>query len=139
MAFNASPGRTNSQHADQICEFVKSREHKVISILETHVYADHVTAPPYLRKQLGGPIAIGDQNTAVQETFGALFIEPQEFARDGPQFNRLLIDVHAAARQHEHRRDAYTWTHPGLGHLCRRGRGVCWRYRIHARCRHRSV
>ncbi|RMP22533.1 Metallo-beta-lactamase protein [Pseudomonas amygdali pv. lachrymans] len=61
-------------------------------IFETHVHADHLSAAPYLKQQLGGQIVIGSHITAVQETFGALFNAPSDFARNGSQFDVLLED-----------------------------------------------
>uniref|UniRef100_UPI000F0562A4 MBL fold metallo-hydrolase n=1 Tax=Pseudomonas viridiflava TaxID=33069 RepID=UPI000F0562A4 len=39
-----------------------------------------------------GQVAIGRHITQVQETFGALFNAPADFARDGSQFDVLLDD-----------------------------------------------
>ena len=61
-------------------------------ILETHVHADHLSAAPYLQQVLGGKLAIGSRITQVQDTFGKLFNLDSEFARDGSQFDRLLVD-----------------------------------------------
>jgi len=55
------------------------------------VHADHLTAAPYLREQLGGRIAIGKNVTAVQETFKSVF-NLGELATDGAQFDRLFGD-----------------------------------------------
>ena len=40
-------------------------------ILETHAHADHLRRRPYLRKHLGGKIAIGGKITQVQNVFRA--------------------------------------------------------------------
>ena len=61
-------------------------------VLETHAHADHLSAAPYLKQRLGGTLAIGDQITVVQETFGGLFNAGSEFAMDGRQFDRLFHD-----------------------------------------------
>ena len=75
MGFDAPSGRTSTKHADQICDFIQTCKLDVIWILETHVHADHLTGAPYLRERLGGNIAISDQITVVQKTFGAVFNE----------------------------------------------------------------
>lgn len=41
---------------------------------------------------MGGQLAIGDQITVVQKTFGKLFNVGSDFATDGRQFDRLLKD-----------------------------------------------
>jgi glyoxylase-like metal-dependent hydrolase (beta-lactamase superfamily II) len=61
-------------------------------LLETHVHADHLSAAPYLKKNLGGQVAIGAFITTVQDVFGKIFNAGPEFARDGSQFDRLLSD-----------------------------------------------
>lgn len=59
-------------------------------VLETHVHADHLSAAPYIQKQLGGKIGIGERITVVQNTFGKIFNEGTEFQRDGSQFDQLF-------------------------------------------------
>jgi glyoxylase-like metal-dependent hydrolase (beta-lactamase superfamily II) len=60
--------------------------------LETHVHADHLSAAPYLKRELGGTLAIGENITIVQDTFGKLFNADAEFATDGRQFDHLFKD-----------------------------------------------
>jgi glyoxylase-like metal-dependent hydrolase (beta-lactamase superfamily II) len=60
-------------------------------ILETHIHADHLTAAPYLKEQLGGRIAIGSNVTAVQETFKSVF-NIEDLETDGTQFDHLFVD-----------------------------------------------
>jgi glyoxylase-like metal-dependent hydrolase (beta-lactamase superfamily II) len=83
---------TCSTSADQLVARVKALDLRVQWILETHVHADHLSAAPYLQKQLGGQLAIGSHITTVQNVFGKLFNAGTEFARDGSQFDRLLSD-----------------------------------------------
>jgi len=61
-------------------------------ILETHVHADHLSAAPYLKDELGGQIGIGNRITVVQDVFGKLFNAGTEFQRGGSQFDRLFED-----------------------------------------------
>jgi len=53
--------------------YVKSQGLTVEWILETHVHADHLTAAPYLKQQLGGKIAISKKISLVQETFAEIY------------------------------------------------------------------
>ncbi|NLC08369.1 MAG: MBL fold metallo-hydrolase [Gammaproteobacteria bacterium] len=85
-------GRTSTQSADKIIARVQELGAQVQWILETHVHADHLSAAPYLQQVLGGKLAIGPRITQVQDTFGKLFNLDSEFARDGSQFDRLLVD-----------------------------------------------
>ena len=92
LDYDPKSGRTHTASADQLVARVKALELRVLWILETHVHADHLSAAPYLQKQLGGQLAIGAHITAVQNVFGKLFNAGTEFARDGSQFDRLLSD-----------------------------------------------
>ena len=92
LDYDPKSGRTNTTSADQLVARVKALDLRVLWILETHVHADHLSAAPYLQKQLGGQLAIGSHITTVQNVFGKLFNAGTEFARDGSQFDRLLCD-----------------------------------------------
>ena len=90
LDYDPASGRTNTGSADKILAFVREQQLTVEWILETHVHADHLSAAPYLKRQLGAPIAIGAQITTVQQVFGELFNAEAQFATDGSQFDRLL-------------------------------------------------
>ena len=92
LDYDPKAGRTQRASADRLVARVRELGAQVDWILETHVHADHLTAAPYLKQQLGGRIAIGDRITRVQEVFGQLFNAGDEFARDGRQFDRLFAD-----------------------------------------------
>lgn len=92
LDFDYASGRTDTRSADAVVAFIKAEGLRLEWILETHVHADHLSAAPYLQEALGGKLAIGDQITVVQDTFGKVFNEGTRFARDGSQFDRLLKD-----------------------------------------------
>ena len=83
-------GRISTASADAIIAHVRKHGLKVEWLLETHVHADHLSAAPYLQKQLGGQIGIGEQITVVQNVFGKVFNAGTEFQRDGSQFDKLF-------------------------------------------------
>ncbi|MCM5558940.1 MBL fold metallo-hydrolase [Pleomorphomonas sp. JP5] len=85
-------GRLSYRSADAIIAFVEQRGLTVEWLIETHVHADHLSAAPYIQARVGGKIGIGDGITVVQDTFGKVFNEGTEFARDGSQFDRLFQD-----------------------------------------------
>jgi glyoxylase-like metal-dependent hydrolase (beta-lactamase superfamily II) len=85
-------GRISHGSADHVIDHVTKHSLTVEWHIETHVHADHLSAAPYLQKQLGGKIGIGKNITIVQETFGKIFNEGTEFQRDGSQFDRLFDD-----------------------------------------------
>jgi len=92
LDYDPKSGRTSHASADKLVARVRELGATVQWILETHVHADHLSAAPYLKQQLGGQTAIGRQITTVQQVFGTLFNAGPEFARDGRQFDRLLDD-----------------------------------------------
>lgn len=90
LDFDQAAGRTKTRSADALISEIRARNLKVEWILETHVHADHISAAPYIRSQVGGRIGIGAQVTQVQKVFGDLFNAGSEFARDGRQFDHLF-------------------------------------------------
>ena len=92
LDYDPASGRTSHAGAERLIDYVREHDLKVQWLLETHVHADHMSAAPYLKQRLGGTLAIGDQITVVQDTFGTLFNAGSEFATDGRQFDRLFQD-----------------------------------------------
>ncbi len=92
LDYDPKSGRTRTASADQVIAFVKELGLKVEWILETHAHADHVTAAPYLKQQLGGLTGIGTHITTVQKVFKGIFNLEPGFRQDGSQFDRLLDD-----------------------------------------------
>ncbi len=95
LDYDPKSGRTSTASADKVIAFVRSRGLKVEWILETHAHADHLSAAPYLRKELGGRIAIGEQIRTVQGVFKKVFNLEPEFRLDGSQFDHLFADGEA--------------------------------------------
>jgi glyoxylase-like metal-dependent hydrolase (beta-lactamase superfamily II) len=92
MNLDYPSGSISFTGADQIIAFITEQKLKLEWILETHVHADHLSAAPYIQRQLGGKIAIGASISVVQETFGHIFNAGPGFPRDGSQFDVLLGD-----------------------------------------------
>jgi glyoxylase-like metal-dependent hydrolase (beta-lactamase superfamily II) len=92
LDYDSAAGRTSTESADRIIEFVTRHRLTVDWLLETHAHADHLSAAPYLQQQLGGKLAIGREIIRVQSVFGKLFNAGTDFARDGSQFDRLFED-----------------------------------------------
>ncbi len=97
LDYDPKSGHTSTASADKLIARVRELGAKVQWILETHVHADHLSAAPYLKEQLGGQIGIGQQITTVQRVFGKLFNAGAEMARDGSQFDHLFGDEEAFA------------------------------------------
>ncbi len=92
LDYDPKSGRTQHMSANKVIDYVKTHRLQVAWILETHAHADHLSAAPYLKQQLGGQIAIGHQITAVQQVFKAIFNLEPGFRLDGSQFDALLKD-----------------------------------------------
>ena len=90
LDYDPKSGRTTTASAEKVVEYVKANKLQVKWILETHAHADHVSAAPYLKQQLGGKIAIGNHITQVQKVFKGIFNLEPEFKQDGSQFDHLL-------------------------------------------------
>ena len=92
LDYDPKSGRTRTDSADKVIDFVREKNLTVAWILETHAHADHLTAAPYIKKKLGGKTAIGDHISAVQKVFKSIFHLESEFSTDGSQFDHLLKD-----------------------------------------------
>ena len=92
LNFDSASGRTSTAGAEEIIEFLRREELTVEWILETHAHADHLSAAPYIREQVGGKIAIGDQIQQVQTIFREVFNLEKQFPVDGSQFDHLFHD-----------------------------------------------
>lgn len=91
LDYDQASGRTSTKAADQLIAHVRDQALQVEWILETHVHADHLTAAPYLRDQLGGQIGVGRHITDVQAVFGDIF-NLKDLPPDGRQFDVLFDD-----------------------------------------------
>jgi glyoxylase-like metal-dependent hydrolase (beta-lactamase superfamily II) len=92
LDFDPKSGRTGTGTADRVIAFARGHGLRVEWILETHAHADHLSAAPYLKQQLGGKIGIGEQIRAVQKVFKPIFNLEPGFRLDGSQFDRLFSD-----------------------------------------------
>jgi glyoxylase-like metal-dependent hydrolase (beta-lactamase superfamily II) len=91
LDFDAASGSTSTSSAEQIMAKVKEHNLTVQWLLETHVHADHLSAAPFLKRQLGGRIAIGSGITEVQKLFGQVF-NLKDLKTDGSAFDKLFAD-----------------------------------------------
>ena len=92
LNYDPHSGRTSKDSANAIIAYVRENGLEVQWIFDTHVHADHLSAAPYLKQQLGGALAIGSNIRTVQDVFGKVFNAGSEFARDGSQFDHLFED-----------------------------------------------
>lgn len=90
LDYDPKSGRTRHTSADKVIDYVRANDLHVEWILETHAHADHLSAAPYLKAQLGGKTAVGDHITAVQKVFKGIFNLEPGFKLDGSQFDHLF-------------------------------------------------
>lgn len=95
LDYDPKSGRTRHTSADKVIAYVRANGLRVQWILETHAHADHLTAAPYLKAELGGRIAIGSHITTVQRVFKGVFNLEPGFAVDGSQFDHLFAEDEA--------------------------------------------
>lgn len=90
LDYDPKSGRTSTAGADAVIAYVKNNQLKTEWLLETHAHADHLSAAPYLKRTLGGKIAIGEAIKTVQGVFKKIFNLEPEFQLDGSQFDHLF-------------------------------------------------
>lgn len=90
LDYDPLASQTSTEHLREVDAFVQEKKLQVRYILETHAHADHLSGSQWLRRKYDAGIVIGDQITAVQETFKGVFDLPASFAVDGSQFDKLV-------------------------------------------------
>ncbi len=78
--FDLASGRVSYESANKLIAFVKEHGLEIKWILETHIHADHLTAAPYLKENLGGKIAIGANIQAGYTFWQPVFHLPEQTA-----------------------------------------------------------
>lgn len=92
LDYDPKSGRTRTDGAQRLVDFVRAKNLVVDWVLETHAHADHLSAAPFVRDQLGGRIAIGENIVVVQEIFRDVFNLEKQFLVDGSQFDKLFAE-----------------------------------------------
>lgn len=92
LDYDPASGRTSTASADKVIEEVQKRGLTVQWILETHAHADHLSAAPYLKQQLGGETVIGENIQIVQGVFTEIFNLKDQNGLDGSEFDRLMSE-----------------------------------------------
>ncbi len=92
LDYDPKSGRTRTDSAQKVVDYVRGQSLSVQWILETHAHADHLSAAAWLREQLGGRTGIGGRIPAVQGVFKTIFHLEPAFPIDGSQFDHLFGD-----------------------------------------------
>ena len=93
LDFDIKSGRTRTESADRMLEYLSAQALTVQWILETHAHADHLSSARYIQQQVGGRIAIGENIRQVQAVFKKLYNLERSFLPDGSQFDHLFKDA----------------------------------------------
>jgi len=91
LDYDPKSGRTSHDSAERVIAYVREAGLTVEWLLETHAHADHLSAAPHLKAQLGGRIAIGAHIREVQDLFGKIFNAP-DISGCGREFDHLFED-----------------------------------------------
>ncbi len=91
LDYDPKSGRTRHDSADAVIAHVRAAGLQVDWLLETHAHADHLSAAPYLQRELGGKIAIGAHIREVQEVFKGVF-NAKDLNTSGVDFDHLFAD-----------------------------------------------
>ena len=90
LNYDPKSGRTSTRSADEVIAYITAESLQTQWLLETHAHADHLSAAPYLKRSVGGRIAIGSEIKTVQGVFKKVFNLEPEFQLDGSQFDHLF-------------------------------------------------
>ena len=92
LDFDHKSGSTGTTHADKIIKALGEQNLETRWVLETHAHADHLTAAPYIKKAVGGHIAIGENIIKVQATFAEIFNDKELLDNRLPAFDKTFAD-----------------------------------------------
>lgn len=89
LDFDPKSGHTSTTSANDVIDFIKQHHWQVDYIIETHAHADHLSAAPHIKAELGGKLVIGKHITGVQTIFKEVFNLDAHFKTDASQFDVL--------------------------------------------------
>lgn len=78
LGYDPISARTNTQHADQIIQYIQTNNLQLEWILETHIHADHFSAATYIKKNLGGKIGVSKHIKTVYQNFLSIYNLPDQ-------------------------------------------------------------
>ncbi|MGE4338188.1 MAG: MBL fold metallo-hydrolase [Pigmentiphaga sp.] len=91
LDYDHRSGRASVDSAGRLLEAARQQSATVVWILETHAHADHLSAAPWLKRQTGAQIGIGEHIREVQAIFRPVF-NLDDVSEDGSEFDRLFHD-----------------------------------------------
>ncbi len=91
LDFDPAFGRTRTDSAQEVLDFVRAQGLTVEWVLDTHPHADHMMASAWLREQTGAPAAIGAKTRDIARLWAGFYNLPDAFDADR-DFDRLFED-----------------------------------------------
>ena len=92
LDFDQTSGRTHTTTAQQLVDYVNNQNLNTAWVLETHAHADHLSAAPFIKEQLGGQVAIGEHISKVQDVFAEIFNDKSLLENRFPAFDKTFTD-----------------------------------------------
>ena len=92
LDFDPQAGATSTANAERLLDYVRETGIELVWILDTHPHADHFSAAAWLKQKTGAPTAIGAQVTGVQTLWQGIYNLPNDFPKDGSQWDKLWSD-----------------------------------------------
>lgn len=92
LDFDPLAGATSTKNAERLLNYVREAGIELVWVLDTHPHADHFSAAQWIKAQTGAPTAIGEKVTGVQTLWQDIYNLPNDFAKDGSQWDRLFAD-----------------------------------------------
>ena len=91
LDYDQASGRTTTTSANKLIQFVRQNGLTCEWIIDTHVHADHLSAAPFIKRETGAKIGIGEHITQVQKIFRPVFAD-HTLQTDGSDFDHLFSD-----------------------------------------------
>lgn len=92
LDYDIHSGRTKTDSADRVIDFIQKKGLEVEWVLETHIHADHLTGSAYVKGKLGGKTAISKHILKVLETWEPIFHNEADTPTNGYQFDHTFAD-----------------------------------------------
>lgn len=90
LNYDPASGHATTVGADEVISYISEQKFKLRWLLETHIHADHLSASLYIKKRLGGQLAIGSSIKDVLQHWVPFFNTAHDTKGDASQFDRLL-------------------------------------------------
>jgi len=91
LDYDHRSGQAATASADRMLAAAREAGLDIAWVLETHAHADHLSAAPYIKRNTGAQVAIGERIRDVQSIFRPVF-NIDDVSGDGSEFDRLLAD-----------------------------------------------